>query len=128
MKAYGEPIIEHFATHEEKASGFSLVQLIETSAITGHFCDINGDFYLDIFSCKSFSVDIAKEIVYSYFKPKEIKTVIWIIKTILDKVCKIFPKIDCEVAIQSVQKSSRSEPSSRFFGRLKRFFAPIGDF
>ena len=34
MKAYGEPIIEHFATHEEKASGFSLVQLIETSAIT----------------------------------------------------------------------------------------------
>ena len=27
MKAYGEPIIEHFATHEEKASGFSLVQL-----------------------------------------------------------------------------------------------------
>lgn len=75
MKAYGEPIIEHFATHEEKASGFSLVQLIETSAITGHFCDINGDFYLDIFSCKSFSVDIAKEIVYSYFKPKEIKTV-----------------------------------------------------
>ena len=73
MKAYGEPIIEHFATHEEKASGFSLVQLIETSAITGHFCDINGDFYLDIFSCKSFSIDIAKEIVYSYFNPKLIR-------------------------------------------------------
>lgn len=75
MKAYGEPILEHFATHEEKASGFSLVQLIETSAITGHFCDINGDFYLDIFSCKSFSIDIAKEIVYSYFEPKSMKTV-----------------------------------------------------
>jgi len=73
MKAYGKPIIEHFATHEEKASGYSLVQLIETSAITGHFCDINGDFYLDIFSCKSFSIDIAKDIVYSYFKPKSIR-------------------------------------------------------
>tara|TARA_B100001094_G_scaffold101414_1_gene97586 strand:+ start:150 stop:515 length:366 start_codon:yes stop_codon:yes gene_type:complete len=73
MKAYGKPIIEHFATHEEKASGYSLVQLIETSAITGHFCDINGDFYLDIFSCKSFSIDIAKEIVYSYFNPKLIR-------------------------------------------------------
>ena len=36
MKAYSEPILEHFATHEEKASGFSLVQLIETS-VTGHF-------------------------------------------------------------------------------------------
>ena len=75
MISYGEPIIEHFATHEEKASGFSLVQLIETSAITGHFCDINGDFYLDIFSCKSFSIDTAKEIVYSYFEPKSMKTV-----------------------------------------------------
>ena len=75
MKAYGKPIIEHFATHEEKASGFSLVQLIETSSITGHFCDINCDFYLDIFSCKSFSIDTAKEIVYSYFEPKSMKTV-----------------------------------------------------
>jgi len=75
MKAYDEPIIEHFATHEEKASGFSLVQLIETSSITGHFCDINGDFYLDIFSCKSFSIDTALDIVYSYFEPKAIKKI-----------------------------------------------------
>ncbi len=75
MKAYGEPIIEHFATHDENASGFSMVQLIETSSITGHFVDKNGDFYIDIFSCKDFNIDKAKEIVYDYFKPKSMKTV-----------------------------------------------------
>ena len=40
MKAYGEPLIKHFAVESEKAAGYSLVQLIETSAITGHFSDI----------------------------------------------------------------------------------------
>lgn len=52
MKAYGDPIIVHFATHDPQKGGYSLVQLIETSAITGHFVDSNGDAYLDIFSCK----------------------------------------------------------------------------
>ena len=32
---------------------------------------------------------------------------------------KIFEKIDCVETIDSVQKSSKSEPSLRFFGRLK---------
>jgi hypothetical protein len=37
MKAYGAPLLEHFAEHVPEAAGYSLVQLIETSAITGHF-------------------------------------------------------------------------------------------
>lgn len=74
MKAYGEPIIEHFATHEPKAAGYSLVQLIETSAITGHFVDFNGDAYIDIFSCKYFDVEVAKQIIAEFFAPKQIKT------------------------------------------------------
>ena len=40
MKAYGAPLLEHFAEHLPEAAGYSLVQLIETSAITGHFCDL----------------------------------------------------------------------------------------
>ena len=63
MKAYGKPILEHFATHDPDAAGYSLVQLIETSSITGHFVDKNGDGYIDIFSCKPFSLEIAKEVV-----------------------------------------------------------------
>jgi S-adenosylmethionine decarboxylase len=75
MKAYGEPIIEHFATHDPEAAGYSLVQLIETSSITGHFVDSNGDAYIDIFSCKEFSMEIAKNCVKKYFDPASIKIV-----------------------------------------------------
>ena len=75
MKAFGEPIIEHFASHSEKTAGFSLVQLIETSAITGHLVDASGDVYLDIFSCKPFSVDTAKELIQKTLQPSSMKTV-----------------------------------------------------
>lgn len=71
MKAYGEPLIEHFA--EGEVGGYSLVQLIETSSITGHFVDQNGDAYLDIFSCKSFNLETAKGYIQEYFSPKQIR-------------------------------------------------------
>ena len=69
MVAYGEPVIEHFAAHLPDAAGFSLVQLIETSAITGHFSDNNGDAYLDIFSCKSFDNDVVIAVTEKHFGP-----------------------------------------------------------
>ena len=50
MKAYGAPLVEHFAEHVPEAAGYSLVQLIETSAITGHFCDRSGDAPISISS------------------------------------------------------------------------------
>jgi hypothetical protein len=37
MKAYGPPVLEHFAEHVPEAAGSSLVQLIETSASLGIF-------------------------------------------------------------------------------------------
>lgn len=72
MVAYGEPLLEHFATHDPEKGGYSLVQLIETSNITGHFVDLNGDFYIDIFSCQNFDIGIAKDTVQKYFEPKHI--------------------------------------------------------
>ena len=57
--AYGEPLLAHFADHVPDAAGWSLVQLIETSSITGHFCDASGDAYLDVFSCKAFAPETA---------------------------------------------------------------------
>ncbi|MGA7456993.1 MAG: S-adenosylmethionine decarboxylase [Methyloceanibacter sp.] len=53
MKAYGPPVLEHFAEHVPAAAGYSLVQLSETSAITGHFCDRSGDAYIDIFPART---------------------------------------------------------------------------
>lgn len=73
MQAWGEPIVEHFATHNPDAAGYSLLQLIETSNIAGHFVDKNGDFYIDIFSCKPYDVQAAVEVVEKYFEPLKIK-------------------------------------------------------
>ena len=62
MVACGEPKIEHFAANNPNAAGFSLVQLIETSSITGHFVDLNGDSYIDIFSCKSTKCRVIEDV------------------------------------------------------------------
>lgn len=45
MKAYGQPILEHFATHDPEKGGYTMLQMIETSAITDHFVDHDGDTY-----------------------------------------------------------------------------------
>ncbi len=73
MKAFGEPIVEHFATHDPSKGGLTLVQMIETSAITGHFVDVTGEAYLDIFSCKDIPIDVAIATVKEYFDPQTIK-------------------------------------------------------
>lgn len=73
MVAFGEPTVQHFATHNPHAAGYSLVQLIETSSITGHFVDSNGDAYIDIFSCKPFDEEVAKSVVASFFGPNKVK-------------------------------------------------------
>lgn len=70
MKAYGEPQVIHFG--EDEKQGYTLVQLIETSNITGHFCDETGDFYLDIFSCKPYENAVVVETVKQFFAPERI--------------------------------------------------------
>ena len=73
MVAFGEPSIEHFATHDPDKAGISFFQMIETSNVSGHFVDLNGDAYIDIFSCKWYDVDDAVKIVEKYFTPKSIR-------------------------------------------------------
>ena len=75
MVAFGEPMLEHFATHLPEAAGYSLVQLIETSAVIGHFCDESGDAYLDIFSCKDFDPVVAIRVVQRHFRPAHVRRV-----------------------------------------------------
>ena len=74
MVSFGEPTVEHFASHDEKKAGFSLVQLIETSSIVGHFINSSGDFYLDVFSCKEFEIEKVIECVDEFFSPLETKS------------------------------------------------------
>ena len=72
MKAYGEPQVIHFG--EDDKQGYTLVQLIETSNITAHFCDDSGNFYLDVFSCKPYENAVVIETVKQFFAPKRIVT------------------------------------------------------
>ncbi len=72
MVAYGNPIVEHFATHSHDAAGYTLLQMIETSNIAAHFAENIGQVYIDIFSCKSFNVDTAIEVCKKYFQPQQI--------------------------------------------------------
>lgn len=74
MKSWGEPVVQHFAEHSPEHAGYSLVQLVETSSITGHFAEITGDAYLDIFSCKVFDTETVKRVVRAYFAPERIRT------------------------------------------------------
>jgi S-adenosylmethionine/arginine decarboxylase-like enzyme len=73
MKTFGEPWIERFATHDLSKSGISFCQMIETSNITGHFVDKNGNFYIDVFSCKSFDESIVVDVVDKYFSPEKVR-------------------------------------------------------
>ena len=76
MKAFGEPWVAHFGTGA--AAGYTVVQLIETSNICGHFVDENGDFYLDVFSCKDFNENIVTDFIQQCFIPENIKSEVFL--------------------------------------------------
>lgn len=69
MSAYGEPVIAHFGHLDPQASGYTMVQLIETSHISAHFCDNTGEIYLDVFSCKAFDHETVLDLFDAYFNP-----------------------------------------------------------
>lgn len=73
MKAYGEPQLEHFATHSFDAAGYTLLQLIETSNICAHFAENLGQVYIDVFSCKRFDNDVALAVCRKYFAPQSVE-------------------------------------------------------
>lgn len=66
MRRFGEPTIVNFG-EDPRVSGYSLVQLIETSNICAHFADQSQAAYLDIFSCKKFDPEIAASFCVSTF-------------------------------------------------------------
>ncbi len=67
MKPFGEPLIEHFGYEKPETVGYSLVQLIETSAIVGHFSEHKRAAYLDIFSCKQYDPDKVTRFAQEFF-------------------------------------------------------------
>jgi S-adenosylmethionine/arginine decarboxylase-like enzyme len=72
MKAWGDPQIVNFGS-EERVAGYTLVQLIETSSITGHFANASRAAYLNVHSCKPFDAEKAIAVVKTFFGPTRIK-------------------------------------------------------
>ena len=70
MKPFGDPQILHFG--DGPRAGYTLVQLIHTSCITGHFCDESDSAYLDVFSCKPFEPKDVQKVVAEYFGPQHV--------------------------------------------------------
>ena len=65
MKQYGEPIVVHFG--KGQTEGFSFVQFIETSLISGHFANESNRAFIDIFSCKPYDPEKAAEFSKDFF-------------------------------------------------------------
>lgn len=72
MKRYGEALIPHFGHDNPITSGYSLVQLIETSSITAHFSEHKKSVYLNVFSCAWFDPEKAAQFCQEFFEAKRI--------------------------------------------------------
>ncbi len=73
MVAHGEPVIEFLCPGDPSKEGYSLMQLITTSSITGHFIDYDRHIYLDVFSCKTYDIETVKNTVEEFFGSKKIR-------------------------------------------------------
>jgi len=73
MRKYGKPSILHFGLKKPHTAGYSLVQFIETSSITGHFSELWNSAYINIFSCKQFDTEKAANFTKKFFGAKRMK-------------------------------------------------------
>jgi len=69
MKRFGETQVVHFG-EDERVAGYSMVQLIETSLISGHFANLTNAVYLDVFSCKAYDPEVVQAFAQEYFEGK----------------------------------------------------------
>ena len=73
MKRYGVAQIPHFGHENLITSGYSLVQLIETSLVSAHFSEYKKSAYINIFSCKWFDVEKTTKFTKKWFGASEFR-------------------------------------------------------
>lgn len=73
MRRFGEPLVPHFGHDNPVTSGYSLVQLIETSSITAHFSEYKRAVYLNVFSCKRFDPEKTASFCRKWFGAERIQ-------------------------------------------------------
>lgn len=72
MKRFGECQLIHFGK-EERVEGYSMIQLIETSLISGHFANLTNAAYIDIFSCKPYEPEEVSRFSKGFFQAESIE-------------------------------------------------------
>jgi hypothetical protein len=65
LKRHGDCHVIHFG--EGRVAGFSMMQLIETSLVSGHFANYANATYLDIFSCKYYDPAVVETFAKTLF-------------------------------------------------------------
>lgn len=70
MKKFGKTLLPHFGYNEAHTAGYSMLQFIETSSITGHFSELWNSAYINIFSCKDFDTEKAANFTVKFFGSK----------------------------------------------------------
>jgi len=66
---FGETIIVNFGENED-VEGFSMIQLIETSLLSGHFVNKTNRVFMDIFSCSLYDPKIVIDFTKNIFMGK----------------------------------------------------------
>ena len=72
MHRYGEPQLVHFGD-EPRVRGYTLVQLIETSAITGHFIEQANAVCLNVFSCSPYRPLQTTALCQQWFRARSVR-------------------------------------------------------
>ncbi|OIO37637.1 MAG: hypothetical protein AUJ75_03875 [Candidatus Omnitrophica bacterium CG1_02_49_10] len=72
MKKYGKTLLPYFGLKKPYTQGYSMLQFIETSSITGHFSEHWKTAYINIFSCMPFDRARAREFTRKFFKAKRL--------------------------------------------------------
>ncbi len=67
VQRFGPTQIVRFG-REPSVYGYSMVQLIETSLVSGHFAEESNAVYLDIFSCKYYDAQVATDYSREFFR------------------------------------------------------------
>ena len=74
MKPFGDPQVPFFGEQSKLTAGHSVLQFIETSSITVHFCEYKKTAYINIFSCKWFDKKLARDFTRRFFGCRKIKS------------------------------------------------------
>ncbi|MFH1691216.1 MAG: S-adenosylmethionine decarboxylase [Candidatus Omnitrophota bacterium] len=73
MKKFGKTLLPHFGHQAAHTAGYSMLQFIETSSITGHFSELWNSAYINIFSCREFDAQKAIDFSVEFFGAKKVK-------------------------------------------------------